>query len=195
MRWSSVGCCYAMQFACMKVAPTRLLTAFAREELGRSQILLNFRRRQADFDECRRYGAREMWKHAMWDAGCKLPTQMADGSSRCWGRHQHCGCRAPHLRDAHGGTRERMKPPIYPGPTGGTDALRYLHRARMFRAAALQLPDYSNAEQFWPKYALLTHAIELALKALAFHSIASGKTSCKEPKHMAQCPKLSPRLN
>jgi hypothetical protein len=75
-----------------------------------------------------------------------------------------------------------MRPPIYPGSAGGTDAVRYLHRARMFRAAAVQLPDYSNAEQFWPKYALLTHAIELALKAFAFHSIASGKATSKEPK-------------
>jgi hypothetical protein len=33
----------------------------------------------------------------------------------------------------------------------------------MFREAAVRLPDYSNGEQFWPKYALLTHAIELAL--------------------------------
>jgi hypothetical protein len=29
---------------------------------------------ESDFDECRRHRAREGWKHAMWDAGCKLPT-------------------------------------------------------------------------------------------------------------------------
>jgi hypothetical protein len=52
----------------------------------------------------------------------------------------------------------------------------------MFRGAAAQLPDYSNAEQYWPKYALLTHAIELALKAFAQHSVAIGKTPGKEPK-------------
>jgi hypothetical protein len=73
-------------------------------------------------------------------------------------------------------------PPIYPGPMNGDDALRYLHRARMFRAAAVQLPDYSNAERFWPKYALLTHAIELSLKAFAFHSVATGKPASKQPK-------------
>jgi len=41
----------------------------------------------------------------------------------------------------------------------------------MFRKAAEQLPDYFGAEQFWPKYALLTHAIELALKAFAQYSV------------------------
>ena len=30
----------------------------------------------------------------------------------------------------------------------------------------MRLPDYSNADVYWPKYALLTHAIELSLKAL-----------------------------
>jgi hypothetical protein len=29
-------------------------------------------------------GAREACKHAMWDAGCKLPTQVADGYARCF---------------------------------------------------------------------------------------------------------------
>jgi hypothetical protein len=34
--------------------------------------------------------------------------------------------------------------------------MQYLHRARMFRDAAMRLPDYLNGEQYWPKYALLT---------------------------------------
>jgi hypothetical protein len=38
----------------------------------------------ADFEVHRRYRAREAWKHGMWDAGCKLPTQVADGRSRCF---------------------------------------------------------------------------------------------------------------
>jgi len=57
-----------------------------------------------------------------------------------------------------------------------------LHRARIFRDAAIKLPDYSNGEQYWPKYALLTHAIELSLKAFAHHSIQNGKPPGKEPK-------------
>ncbi len=24
------------------------------------------------------------WKYAMWDAGCRMPTQMPDGRSRCF---------------------------------------------------------------------------------------------------------------
>jgi hypothetical protein len=50
----------------------------------------------------------------------------------------------------------------------------------MFRNAAMGLPDYSNGEPFWPKYALLTHAIELSAKAFAKHSVESGKLPGKE---------------
>jgi len=46
----------------------------------------------------------------------------------------------------------------------------------------MHLPDYSNAEQYWPKYALLTHAIELSLKAFAQHSVQNGKPPGKEPR-------------
>jgi hypothetical protein len=60
-------------------------------------------------------------------------------------------------------------------------AQQYLHRARMFREAAVRLPDYESGEPFWPKYALLTHAIELSLKAFAQHSVENGKPSGKEP--------------
>jgi hypothetical protein len=53
----------------------------------------------------------------------------------------------------------------------------------MFRDAATGLSDYSNAEQNWPKYALLTRAIELSLNAFADHSVATGKPGpTKEPK-------------
>jgi hypothetical protein len=53
----------------------------------------------------------------------------------------------------------------------------------MFRAAAGELSDYSNGEQYWPKYALLTHAIELSLKAFHHHSIQNGKPApSKEPR-------------
>ncbi len=76
-----------------------------------------------------------------------------------------------------------MKPPIFSmRPTGNT-AQQYMQRARMFRDAAMPLPDYLSSEQYWPKYALLTHAIELALKAFHHHSIENGKPPpAKEPK-------------
>jgi hypothetical protein len=74
-----------------------------------------------------------------------------------------------------------MKPPIFPPASGGTDAQLYLHRARQFREAAIRLPDSRNGEQNWPKYALVTHAIELALKGFVFH-LAATKTIPNEPK-------------
>src|SRR6516164_1890484 len=76
-----------------------------------------------------------------------------------------------------------MNPPIFWQPLTGTKPQHYLHRARMFKDAATSLPDYSNSEQYWPKYALLTHAIELSLKAFADHSVATGKPPpVTEPK-------------
>ena len=39
---------------------------------------------EADFTAYRRRRAFDQWKHAMWDRGCKLPTQVADGRSTCF---------------------------------------------------------------------------------------------------------------
>jgi hypothetical protein len=75
-----------------------------------------------------------------------------------------------------------MKAPIFSIQPSGSKAQQYLHRARQFRYAAEKLPDYYNGEQFWPKYALLTHAIELALKAFADYSVGSGRPAGNEPK-------------
>ena len=75
-----------------------------------------------------------------------------------------------------------MKPPIFSIRPAGNLAQQYLHRTRMFRDAAMRLPDYSNGEQFWPTYALLTHAIELSLKAFAQHSVENGRPPGKEPR-------------
>ena len=41
-------------------------------------------RTEADFDEYRKHRAWTAWKYAMWDSGCKLPTQLASGRSRCF---------------------------------------------------------------------------------------------------------------
>jgi hypothetical protein len=76
-----------------------------------------------------------------------------------------------------------MKPPIFSPPSAGTKPQQYLHRARMFRNAALGLPAYMNGEQNWPAYALLLHACELALKAFCDQSLASGKPSTRSPNH------------
>jgi hypothetical protein len=42
------------------------------------------KRTEADFLEYRQHRASDAWKRAMWAAGCKLPTQTADGRSRCF---------------------------------------------------------------------------------------------------------------
>jgi hypothetical protein len=77
----------------------------------------------------------------------------------------------------------KYKLPMFSQPPSGTKAQQYMHRARMFRDAANKLSDYSNGEQFLPKYALLTHAIELSLKAFELHSVATGKPSGTRPSN------------
>jgi hypothetical protein len=62
-------------------------------------------------------------------------------------------------------------------------AQQYLHRARMFRYAAVELPGERNGETFWPTYALLTHATELALKAFFYYSVENGKPPGKQPSN------------
>jgi hypothetical protein len=39
---------------------------------------------EADFAEYRRERARTAWKYAMFEAGCRLPTQFPTGRSRCF---------------------------------------------------------------------------------------------------------------
>ena len=41
-------------------------------------------RTEADFDEYRKHLAWTAWKYAMFDSGCKLPTQLASGRSTCF---------------------------------------------------------------------------------------------------------------
>ena len=67
------------------------------------------------------------------------------------------------------------------------DNPNWKHRAAIFAPRTnvqrgRELPDYFSGEQFWPKYALLTHAIELSLKAFAQYSVENGKALVKEPK-------------
>jgi len=76
----------------------------------------------------------------------------------------------------------KLKPPISASIQIDASPLQYMHRARQFRFAATRMCDYVNGEQFWPKYALLTHAIELALKAFVNHSVPLGIAARREPK-------------
>jgi len=72
----------------------------------------------------------------------------------------------------------------FPRTTAGNMAQQYLHRARMFREAAVRLPDISNGEQFWPRYALLTHAIELSLKAFYYLQSSLGRRLAESQSSM-----------
>lgn len=42
------------------------------------------KRTETDFEEYRRDRAFRAWKEAMWAAGCRLPTQVAEGCSSCF---------------------------------------------------------------------------------------------------------------
>ena len=69
---------------------------------------------------------------------------------------------------------------------GGPQPRQYMHLARMFRDAASGLPDIVNAEQNWPKYALLLHACELTLKAFCAQSVANGEADARASNHNLQ---------
>jgi hypothetical protein len=60
------------------------------------------KRTEADFQAWRRERAWTAWKYAMWDAGCKLPTQSAEGRSRCFcGEAIDIPGTPPHVYAAH----------------------------------------------------------------------------------------------
>jgi hypothetical protein len=60
------------------------------------------KRTATDFDAWRYQTAATAWKYAMWEAGCKMPTQMPGGRSRCF-----CGAEidnegaGDHIRACH----------------------------------------------------------------------------------------------
>ncbi|WP_315800191.1 hypothetical protein [Bradyrhizobium sp. SZCCHNS3002] len=58
-----------------------------------------------------------------------------------------------------------------------------LARARQYRGAALPMVDIINGRPNWPKYTLLFHAIELALKAaiIFYGELGKEKPSGSEP--------------
>jgi hypothetical protein len=72
---------------------------------------------------------------------------------------------------------------MFSSPPAGSKPQQYLHLARMFRTAAIALPDYVGAEQNWPAYALLLHACELALKAFCDQAVANGQPTDRASNH------------
>ena len=59
-------------------ALTRRRSPDARQELWLPKFA------EADFSEYRRQRAMDAWTRAAWEAGLKLPTQVAVGRSRCF---------------------------------------------------------------------------------------------------------------
>lgn len=57
-----------------------------------------------------------------------------------------------------------------------------LARARQYRDAAMSMVDIVNARPNWPKYTLLMHAIELALKAAIVSYGERGKEKPQGPE-------------
>lgn len=56
----------------------------------------------ADRQEHRRERAHTEWKYKMWSAGCRMPTQMADGRSKCYcGAEIDCQSIGPHIAAEH----------------------------------------------------------------------------------------------
>ena len=58
-----------------------------------------------------------------------------------------------------------MKPPIFPPSNASLPALDWHARARMYRDQAIGMPDIVNCQPNWPRYFLLAHAAELAIRA------------------------------
>jgi hypothetical protein len=57
---------------------------------------------EAQFEEWRRQAAFTAWKYAMWEAGCKMPTQTADDRSRCFcGAEITTATASAHIIAAH----------------------------------------------------------------------------------------------
>jgi hypothetical protein len=74
----------------------------ARETFDAAWQCLRPRLTEADFTDRRHHHALDQWKRAMWDAGLKLPTQVADGWSRCfWGAAIGIGDVERHVLAVH----------------------------------------------------------------------------------------------
>jgi hypothetical protein len=56
----------------------------ARAAFERVWLGYRARCREADFEAWRQQRALTAWKYAMWDAGCRMPTQTVDGWSKCF---------------------------------------------------------------------------------------------------------------
>lgn len=75
-----------------------------------------------------------------------------------------------------------MRPTPFRALPPALEAQRFLVRARQFRRVALPLPDMEGPEPNWPKYFLITHAIELAIKAYIISREDAGAIPPPKPQ-------------
>ncbi|WP_315747570.1 MULTISPECIES: hypothetical protein [unclassified Bradyrhizobium] len=74
----------------------------ARVAFERAWSVFLSHRTPADFDAYRQHIAFTAWKYAMWDAGCRLPTQSTSGRSRCFcGAEIDVQTTEEHIYSAH----------------------------------------------------------------------------------------------
>src|SRR5712664_549195 len=73
-------------------------------------------------------------------------------------------------------------PPPFGDPRLPMHSQELLARARQYRDAAMPMVDIVNARPNWPKYTLLMHAIELALKAAIVSYGERGKEKPQGPE-------------
>jgi hypothetical protein len=78
-----------------------------------------------------------------------------------------------------------MKPPICPPLTAPVPALDWHARARMYRDQAISITDIVNGQPNWPRYFLLAHAAELAIRAVLVSAKAGalGRALGQEPSN------------
>jgi hypothetical protein len=74
--------------------------------------------------------------------------------------------------------KEQPRMPTVRALPSAIEALRYLDRARQFRRAGTKHVDIENGQPFWPKWFLITHALELAIKA---YIVSREKLSLPSP--------------
>ena len=75
-----------------------------------------------------------------------------------------------------------MKPPIFPPLTTPLPALDWHARSRMYRDQALGMPDIVNGQPNWPRYFLLAHAAELAIRSVLVRAKTAGERAAgREP--------------
>jgi hypothetical protein len=75
-----------------------------------------------------------------------------------------------------------VTPPVFAPLTTPLPALDWHARARMYRDQAIGMPDIVNGQPNWPRYFLLAHAAELAIRAvLVFSKGGAARAAGPEP--------------